>query len=176
MHDRANDPFFTETRKDVIISRSVPVVSYRLGFTGICDVVEFIPSDTGAILYGRSGRYQPNIVEYKHGKEEPLHSNEMQLCAQAICVEEMLSVNISSGFLFYGTPRRRVEIGFSSELRDLVWKYSREMHEYFERGYTPQVKPSKACRSCSLADICLPELGRKTISASKYIRMQIDEE
>lgn len=176
MHDRADDPFFTETRKDVIISRSVPVVSYRLGFSGICDVVEFIPSDAGAVLYGRSGRFQPNIVEYKHGKEKIDQCDEVQLCAQAICMEEMLSVNIFSGFLFYGTPRRRVEIGFSSELRDLVWKYSQEMHEYFERGYTPQVKPSKACRSCSLKDICLPELGKKSISASKYIRMQIDEE
>jgi CRISPR-associated exonuclease Cas4 len=176
MHERADDPFYNETRKDVIISRSMPVVSYRLGLTGICDVVEFVPSNIGAVLNGKTGKYKPNIVEYKHGKEDPHRSNEMQLCAQAICLEEMLSISIESGFLFYGAIRRRAEINFSPELRDLVWKYAGEMHDYFERGYTPKVKASKACRSCSLIDICLPGLSNHAISASKYIQMKIDEE
>jgi len=88
----------------------------------------------------------------------------------------MLSISLSSGFIFYGLPRRRTEVLFSSELRDLVCKYAGEMHDYFERGYTPKVKASKACRSCSLIDICLPGLSNHAISASKYIQMKIDEE
>jgi len=176
MHSRVDDPFLFETRKDVITSRSVPVVSYRLGFSGICDVIEFIPSTDGAILYGKSGRYRPEIVEYKHGKEKLDQCDEVQLCAQAICLEEMLSIILHSGFIFYGLPRRRTEVFFTSELRDLVWKYAEEMHDYYERGYTPKVKASKACRSCSMIDICLPGLSNKTISASKYIQMKIDED
>lgn len=176
LHSRVDDPFYIESRKDVITSRSVPVVSYHLGFSGICDVIEFIPSKDGAILYGKSGRYRPEIVEYKHGKEKVDQCDEIQLCAQAICLEEMLSISLSSGFIFYGLPRRRTEVLFSSELRDLVCKYAGEMHDYFERGYTPKVKASKACRSCSLIDICLPGLSNHAISASKYIQMKIDEE
>ena len=176
MHNRADDPFFSEVRKDVIISRSVPVVSYRLGFSGICDVVEFIPAEDGAIVHGKAGRYQPRPVEYKHGKEKLEPSDELQLCAQAMCLEEMLSVKIESGSLFYGKIRRRSEVFFTEELRTLVQKYAEEMHAYFKRGYTPKVKPSKACRSCSLVDICLPGLGKKAVAASTYIRRQIDSE
>ncbi len=176
MHSRVDDPFFLEKRKDVVISRSVPVVSYRLGLTGICDVVEFVLSEQGSILSGRQGRYLPRIVEYKHGEKDPRQSNELQLCAQAMCLEEMLSVKIESGFLFYGKIRRRSEVFFTDELRDTVQKYSEEMHAYFKRGYTPKVKPTKACRSCSLVDICLPGLGKKALAASKYIRTEIDSE
>ncbi len=176
MHDRVDDPFFTESRKDGIITRSLPVVSYRLGLNGVCDVVEFVPAADGVELRGRSGRFEPILVEYKLGKEKLDHSDEAQLCAQAFCLEEMLSVNISTGCLFYGRTRRRVEVEFTPELRSLVTKYSAEMHAYFKRGYTPQVKPSKACRSCSLADICLPDLQKKAIPASKYIQMHIDDE
>jgi CRISPR-associated exonuclease Cas4 len=176
MHQRADDPFFSEIRKGVVISRSMPVASYRLGFIGVCDVVEFTSSPEGVRLQGRQGTFLPAPVEYKHGKEKFDHSDEAQLCAQAMCLEEMLSVEISTAYLFYGETRRRVEVALTGELRDFVISMANEMHTYFERGYTPQVKPSKACQSCSLKDTCLPELQRKTISASKYIRMQIDGE
>jgi CRISPR-associated exonuclease Cas4 len=175
MHERVDDPFFTEKRKEGIITRSLPVVSYRLGLSGICDVVEFLPDAHGAQLYGHAGRYFPHLVEYKHGKEKADHSDEVQLCAQALCLEEMLSVHIPAGSLFYGRTRRRSEVEFTPELRALVEKYAEEMHAYFRRGYTPQVKPSAACHSCSLADLCLPELQKKTLSARKYIQMHIDE-
>ena len=174
MHKRADDPFFTETRKGVITARSVPVASYRLGLVGVCDVVEFTESPDGVKLPGREGLYLAAPVEYKRGKEKRDHSDEAQLCAQAICLEEMLAVTISQGFLYYGETRHRVAVELTAELRGLVRDMSDEMHSYFQRGYTPRVKTSKACRSCSLADICLPELQEKVIAASKYIQQQIE--
>ncbi len=175
MHQRADDPFFTETRNGVITARSVPVASYRLGLVGVCDVVEFTESPDGVKLPGREGlRYVPAPVEYKRGKEKRDHSDEAQLCAQAVCLEEMLAVTIPRGFLYYGETRHRVEVELTVELRSLVRAMSDEMHNYFQRGYTPRVKPSKACRSCSLADTCLPVLQEKTIAASKYIKQQIE--
>lgn len=174
MHKNADDPFFSEMREGKIIARSMPVSSYSLGLSGICDVVEFIPSPQGVQLPHHPEKYLPVPIEYKHGKEKRDACDEVQLCAQAICLEEMLSVDIPIGYFFYGEIRHRVEVIFTAELRDLVKHVSQEMHQYFERGYTPQVKPSKACLSCSLQDICLPTLQKKTISASKYIRMQID--
>jgi CRISPR-associated exonuclease Cas4 len=113
-------------------------------------------------------------VEYKRGHEKMDHCDEAQLCAQAICLEEMLSTDIPLGYLFYGETRHRVEVELSDTLCDLVQAMADEMHNYYQRGHTPQVKPSKACRSCSLADVCLPELQAKTIPASSYIRQQIE--
>lgn len=174
IHRRADDPFFTEKRNDVIIARSVPVASYHLGLTGICDVVEFTESPEGVRLPEREGTYLPAPVEYKRGKKKHDHSDEAQLCAQAMCLEDMLLVNIPRGYLYYRKTRRRVAVNLTSELRQLVINMSTEMHAYFERGYTPKVKPSKACRSCSLADLCLPQLEDDVVQASEYIREQIE--
>src|SRR6266545_2129609 len=181
MHKRADDPFFTETRNGVITARSVPIASYRLGLSGVCDVVKFTASPDGVRLPGKDGLstgllrlYLPAPVEYKRGKEKHDHSDETQLCAQAMCLEEMLSVEIPKGYLYYGETRHRVEIEFTSELRTLVKDMSDEMHNYFSRGYTPRVKPFKGCRSCSLADVCLPVLQGKVMPASKYIKQQIE--
>jgi CRISPR-associated exonuclease Cas4 len=174
MHQRVDDPFFTETRKGVITARSVPIASYRLGLVGVCDVVEFTSSPDGVRLPGHAGLYLPAPIEYKRGKEKHDQSDESQLCAQAICLEEMLSVAIPFGYLYYGETRHRVAVELNVELRKLVQDMSDEMHAYFKRGYTPRVKTSKACRSCSLADVCLPKLQAKVIAASKYITQQIE--
>jgi CRISPR-associated exonuclease Cas4 len=174
MHKRVDDPFFTETRNGVITARSVPVASYRLGLSGICDVVEFTSSSDGVKLPNREGFYLPSPIEYKRGKEKHDRSDETQLCAQAMCLEEMLSTSIQRGYLYYGQTRHRAEVEFTSELRTLVQDMSAEMHNYFSRGYTPKVKTHKGCRSCSLADVCLPVLQEKVMVASKYIRHQIE--
>lgn len=174
MHQRVDDPFFTETRNGVITARSLPVASYRLGFSGMCDVVEFKSSPDGVKLPNRDGLFLPTPIEYKRGKPKQNRSDEAQLCAQAICLEEMLSVSISKGYLFYGEIRHRVEVEFTTELRTLVKDMSDEMHNYFSRGYTPKVKTHKGCRSCSLADICLPVLNEKVITASKYIKQHLE--
>lgn len=174
MHARADDPFFVETRNGVITSRSVPIASYRLGLSGVCDVIEFTPSPEGVKLPGRDGLYAPAPVEYKRGKEKRDHSDEVQLCAQAMCLEEMLSTLIPHGWLYYGERRHRVGVEFSEDLRTLVKEMTNEMHNYFQRGYTPRVKPFKGCRACSLADVCLPNLGGRVIAASAYIKQQIE--
>lgn len=175
MHDRADDPFFTEKRGEVIIARSVPVSSSTLGLTGICDVVEFTLAPEGIQLPGRKGLYLPAPVEYKRGRQKHDACDEAQLCAQAICLEAMLVTVIPHGYVFYGQTRRRVQVDFTDELRTLVREAAREMHAYFQRGYTPRVKPSKACRSCSLAEPCLPELQAKSLPASRYIQKYIEE-
>lgn len=190
LHERVDDPFFTETRNGVVTARAVPVASYRLGLSGVCDVVEFTPvarppiselrnggieggRGEGIKLPNREGLYLPVPVEYKHGKPKRDPMDEAQLCAQAICLEEMLSTSIPRGYLYYGQTRRREEVEFTPQLRTLVKDMSAEMHNYFSRGYTPKVKTHKGCRSCSLADVCLPALQENVISASKYIQMQI---
>lgn len=194
LHKRVDDPFFTETRNGVVTARSVPVASYRLGLSGICDVVEFTPSplppsippfhssEMGGRMGGesvklpnREGLYLPAPVEYKRGKPKRDPVDEAQLCAQAMCLEEMLSTEITRGYLYYGETRHRVEVEFTSELRTLVLDMSAEMHNYFSRGYTPKVKTHKGCRSCSLADICLPVLQGKVVAASRYIQENIEE-
>lgn len=178
LHKRADDPFFTETRNGVITARSVPVASYRLGISGVCDVVEFTPSlptGEGCKLPNREGVYLPAPVEYKRGKPKREPVDEAQLCAQAMCLEEMLSTNIPRGYLYYGQTRHREEVEFTPQLRTLVEEMSAEMHNYFSRGYTPKVKPHKGCRSCSLADVCLPVLQKKVVAASRYIKQNIEE-
>ena len=110
MHKRADDPFFSEVRNGVVIARSMPVVSYRLGLYGVCDIVEFTPDEDGVLLAGRPGRFRPMPVEYKRGKEKKDGSDEAQLCAQVICLEEMLSTGIERASFYYGETRRRLEI------------------------------------------------------------------
>ena len=175
MHQRADDPFEHEVRNGVVTARAMPVASYRLGLYGVCDVVEFIPSADGVCLRGREGLYLPRPVEYKRGKDKEEDCDRAQLCAQAMCLEEMLPAAIPAGCLYYGQTRRRVEVVFDAELRGLVERVAAEMHDYLARGYTPRVKTSKACRSCSLADLCLPSLQTR-LSASRYIQQHIDED
>jgi CRISPR-associated exonuclease Cas4 len=174
MHKRVDDPFFTEARKGVIVARAVPVASHQLGLSGVCDVVEFTETAEGVQLPGREGFFQPAPVEYKRGKPKLEASDEAQLCAQAMCLEEMLAATIPTGYLYYGQTRHRHAVSLTRALRELVRQAAQEMHAYFKRGYTPRVKPFKGCRSCSLADICLPTLQEKVLPASKYIQQQIE--
>ncbi len=175
MHQRTDNPFLTEVRNGVIITRAMPVASYRLGLYGVCDVVEFTPSPEGIVLPGRPTTYLPAPVEYKHGKAKHDACDEVQLCAQAMCLEEMIPVTIPTGYFYYGEVRHRVGVTLTTELRRLVTDMAAEMHDYFARGHTPRVKPSKACRSCSLAEICLPEIQVQPEPIEHYIRRHIEE-
>jgi CRISPR-associated exonuclease Cas4 len=175
LHKRADDPFFIEKRGDVLIARAVPVASHSLGLTGICDVVEFTAAPEGVQMPEREGRYLPAPVEYKRGRKKYDRCDEAQLCAQAMCLEEMLLVEIAQGSVYYAQIRRREPVEFSDELRTLVRKAAAEMHQYFRRGHTPRVRKTKACRSCSLVDICLPDLQSSRITASRYIQESIEE-
>jgi CRISPR-associated exonuclease Cas4 len=176
MHERVDDPFFTEVRNGVITARAVPIASYRLGLAGVCDVVEFTASTDGVKLPGRDGLYLAAPIEYKRGRPKRDPVDEAQLCAQAMCLEEMLCTHIPRGYLYYGQTRHREDVEFTPKLRTLVQEMSVEMHNYFRRGYTPKVKTSKACRSCSLADVCLPKLQEKVGPASRYIQQHLKDD
>jgi CRISPR-associated exonuclease Cas4 len=139
-------------------------------------VVEFTQAQDGIHLRGQEGLFLPAPIEYKRGKPKQDQSDEAQLCAQAICLEEMLSIDIPTGYLYYGETRHREEIELTKEIRDFVFKMSVEMHAYFARGHTPQVKPGKACKSCSLKDVCVPELQKGYLSAAKYIQIYMQGE
>jgi CRISPR-associated exonuclease Cas4 len=174
MHERAHDRKSSEKRGDVLTIRALKVSSRELGLSGECDVVEFHASEEGVPLYGRRGRFVPYPVEYKRGNGSSESCDALQLCAQAMCLEEMLNCDIAQGALFYGAVRRRVEIEFSDELRGRVRAAAEEMHSLFQKRYTPKVKAGKACKRCSLADQCLPSLGNRR-SAAEYIADKLKE-
>lgn len=175
LHSRAHDEAQRERRGDVLTLRGLPVVSRALGISGQCDVVEFYLDDHGVSLRGEEGLWRAFPVEYKRGTSKTQGADELQLCAQAMCLEEMLCCPVLEGALFYGETRRRVAVAFTEELRDKVRSYLEEMHQLFQRGYTPKVKPSKSCNACSLKELCLPGLLRKQ-SVADYLSRAMEEE
>jgi len=173
-HARAHDAAQRERRGDTLILRGLAVFSPVLGLSGQCDVVEFRQTPEGVPLRGEEGLWLPYPVEYKRGKPKGHQADELQLCAQAMCLEEMLCCAVPEGALFYGEPRRRTQIVFTPELREAVTAMSAEMHALYVRGHTPRVKPRKSCGACSLKELCLPALlGRR--SASAYLRENMEE-
>jgi CRISPR-associated exonuclease Cas4 len=174
MHERAHDGCSSEKRGGIIVTRSMPVISATFGVRGVCDVVEFHEDPDGVKLHGRRGRYKPIPVEYKKGRPKMHDADVLQLCAQAICLEEMLVCEIEKGYLYYGETRRREEVEFLPELRNKVYLMLEEMRELFRRRHTPKVKTGAHCRACSLQNVCLPKLcGTRT--ASSYIKSMLEE-
>jgi len=178
LHKRVDNPDFFEARGGVLTARSVPVSSYTLGLFGVADVVEFYAVEKkGITLNGRSGKWLPVPIEYKRGSPKKDIIDEVQLCAQAICLEEMLCTSIEYGFIFYGETKHRTKILFEDELRTQVNKFSEQMHRMFEKQYTPKVNAKKkSCNSCSLVDICVPEIGSKHKSVEKYVKEFLEQE
>ena len=174
MHKKAHDEGSFEKRGDLLIVRGLRISSSELWLSGQCDVVEFHRDDEGVKLFGYEGKWTPVPVEYKHGAPKEDNADELQLCAQAICLEEMFQIRISDGYLFYGENRRRSHVEFTEDLREAVKKAAGEMHDLFQKGYTPNVKPTKKCRACSLEDLCLPKL-QKTVKVRTYIEQGIKE-
>ena len=174
LHQNAHNSEFRESRGDHIITRGVSVYSAELGVSGQCDVVEYHRGSTGIPLNGKEGLWQPYPVEYKRGSPRGDASDAIQLCGQAMCLEAMLCCDIPEGALYYGEVRRRERVIFTPELRLQVQNLLKEMHELYRRGFTPKVKPSKACNSCSLKDLCLPKL-MKTRSVAVYLKNAMEE-
>ncbi len=174
MHTRAHDASIAEKRGDLLVLRDLRIQSAKLGVSGACDVVEFHRNDDGVKLAGRKERWQAYPVEYKRGSEKSIDADRLQLCGQAMCLEEMLCCQIPAGALFYGETRRREQVEFTTELREQVVEMLDEMHGYFARGYTPKVKPSKSCNACSLKELCLPKLMRRR-NALNYIRDTVEQ-
>lgn len=167
-HERAHDEQFKERRGDLFTVRGLRIFSRELGVSGQCDVVEFRRSDEGIPLNGHDGKWKPYPVEYKRGKKKTDLSDQLQLCAQAICLEEMLCCSIMEGALFYGEERKREKILLTDDLREQVRTTAEQMHDLYSKRYTPRVKTSKKCGACSLREICLPQI-MKCETVSEYI-------
>lgn len=175
LHEKAHDSTSIEKRGDLIISRAMPVHSRELGISGECDIVEFHRCEDGIALYGREGLYRVVPVEYKRGKPKTKDADRLQLTAQVLCLEEMLCCHIPVGYLYYGEIRHRECIEIDEQLRKKTGEMFCEMHQYYEKRYTPKVKWSKSCNACSLKEICLPVLGKRK-SVSAYIEKRMAEE
>lgn len=156
LHDRVHESE-TENRPGVRIVRGLRLVSYALGLVGQADVVEFYRGDKGIVLPEADGQWQPFPVEYKRGKPKKDDSDSLQLCAQALCLEEMLQIEIPAGAFFYGKPRRRTDVTFDTRLRNLTRQTAAALHELFESRRTPRERYTKKCDNCSLHLQCMPE-------------------
>lgn len=174
-HHRVHDDSQMEARGNVLLTRGMRVFSERLGVTGVCDMVEFHRSERGISLQGRPGLWSVYPVEYKKGAPKVNDADRLQLCGQAICLEEMLVCDIPEGSLYYGETHRRERVPFTPALRKDVEAMLAEMRGYLVRGYTPKVARTKSCNACSLKELCLPQLPRAG-SAQAYLRRSLEED
>ncbi len=161
LHSKA-DAGAPEQRQGVRIVRALPLRSLRLGLAGKADVVEF-PCDGSP----------PCPVEYKRGRAKADDCDRVQLCAQGLCLEEMLQMDVPGGALFYGQPRRRLAVDFDAKLRQKTESLAQRMHELHARGETPPPVLLPHCRSCSLLNLCQPSLLVKRGSARTYFRRAV---
>ena len=174
LHEKAHDGSVREKRGDLIVTRDMSIHSPMLGISGSCDVVEFHRGTEGIPLKGQEGLWQPYPVEYKRGAPKTTDADKLQLCAQAMCLEEMLCCDIPEGAIFYGEIRRREVVDLDEELRGKVRSLLEQMHDLYRRSHTPKVKPTKGCNACSLKELCLPKLVKKR-SVMDYLRKSLEE-
>jgi len=167
LHKRAEEPLLKEKRGDLIRTHAVPMVSWKLGLYGVADVIEIERKGKNEI--------RTDIVEYKRGKTKPDDRDEVQLCAQAMCLEEMLGINLAYGYLYYGETKHRHKVDFSEDLRARVNMLAKRMHELYVKGETPPATKSSKCRNCSLAEICLPSIGNANKKIDAYFKKLFDE-
>lgn len=172
-HKRVDDSKESSKRNGVIEIRALPIKSHELRIIGVCDVIELRPCQTGAFFHKYRGNYEVFPVEYKRGRPKIMDADRLQLCAQALCLEEMLSTNIKEGAIFYFESRRREIVEFTPQLRNTLRSKIGEMHEYYAKGLTPIVKKRKKCSSCSLKNKCFIELDYSK-SANEYINKVIE--
>lgn len=153
-----------ESRGNVRIARGLRLRSLRLGLVGMADVIEFHKTEN---------EWQPFPVEYKRGKPKTEQCDRVQLCAQAVCLEEMLNAVIPAGALFYGATHRREDVMFDRSLRDLTAATAERLHCLVKCGITPAAEYEKKCKSCSLFSICLPKIAGQHKSAKDYLNRML---
>ncbi len=173
LHHHVDDPFYRQKCGDLITLRAVHIASHELGLYGISDAIELHPSSSeeDTILHPKyPGRWQPVIVEYKHGKPKKNEIDEVQLAAQVMCLEEMYRIHIPYGAFFYGELRHRVQVDITDELRQIVRDCAWEMHQLFEKTLLPKAEYGKHCEKCSLKEICMPKMEQCCTAASTYLK------
>jgi CRISPR-associated exonuclease Cas4 len=188
LHSKVHDDLPLESRGDVRISRGLRLRSLRVGLTGKADVVEFRKAEASEAsvrdystglpsaipLTGAKGLWLPFPVDYKRGRLRHEEGFEAQLCAQALCLEEMMEVRVPAGAIYYGKPRRRLEVNFDRDLRNKTESAAAWLHQLVGRGKTPMAQYEKKCDSCSLVDVCLPRLMTEKRSVVRYLSKAIE--
>ncbi len=174
LHQKADQPFIREKRRDKLIVRAMPIQSKELQLSGICDVVEFVQDPEGVEVSGAEGTYKVYPVEYKRGKPKKGDEDIIQLAAQAMCLEEMMLCRVDKGYIFYNEIKHRVEVPIHDRLRDQVRQMAAEMHHYYDKRYTPKVKTGPFCKNCSLQHICVPHLMHQR-SVHSYIEGRLSD-
>lgn len=164
LHERV-DSAQGETRPGVRVARGVHLRSFALGVAGRADVVEF-----------RGSERLPYPVEYKRGRPKPHRADEVQLCAQAICLEEMCGQAVPEGALFYGGERRRTVIAFDPDLRALTGQIAASTRAMLVAQCTPAPVPMAACRRCSMHELCQPERLSKPPAVARWLTARFAEE
>jgi CRISPR-associated exonuclease Cas4 len=166
LHERSDKPG-QASRAERRIVLGMPIRSRALGVAGIADVVE---------LTREGKQWRPYPVEYKRGRPKGHRSDEVQLCAQALCLEEMFAVPVAEGALFYGKVRRRTVVGFDDELRGLTRKVAAATRELLAAGRTPApVYGKKRCDACSLKELCRPQRLARPGPVAAWLRRRIEE-
>jgi len=178
LHERAHSSEI-ESRPGILIRRTLPLRSFRLGISGQADIVEFEPvSDarTGVRVPDRGGYWKPFPIDYKRRKErDGSIAYTIQLCAQAICLEEMLGVAVPRGAIFDGTTRRRTAVDFTEALRQTVERGCARMHQLNGLRVTPAPVYTKRCDKCSLREVCQPQALTRWPSVSRYLKNAIQK-
>lgn len=160
LHERV-DGGEPETRQGTRFERSVRVLSNTLGISGVLDMVEV----------SKNGDMHP--VEYKHGKPKPTDMDKIQLCSQAMCLEEMTGRTVASGSLWYGKTRHRLAVVFDDELRAKTLATIDSVRTILQSGQTPLPIYDKRCKACSLMDICEPKVFGKDKSVGYVAEISI---
>lgn len=175
LHCNVDNPHYRQKNGEQITLRSKHLASKQLGLYGIADGVELIPTkdELNSITHQRySGRWLPVPVEYKRGHSKINHCDRVQLTAQVIALEEMYGLQLDYGAIFYWETRHREVVPITDELRELTHNIAKEMHSIYKSGALPLSEKKPYCRSCSLFDVCIPQLS-KTRSVKNYLKQEL---
>jgi len=172
MHERVHDQE-ASMLGNIRTVRGLRIRSLRLGLIGMADIIEFHhvenSGENAVTLKDIPGWWRPLIVEYKHGKPKIDHSDEVQLCAQVMCLEEVLNVTIEESVFFYGRPRRRHSVILNAALRQETEQVAEKLHSLMAAGKTPSPIYGRKCRSCSLIELCLPKVAGSKGKVQKFL-------
>jgi len=161
LHERVHTAA-KESRRKIRLEFDMPIRSLTLGLVGRADVVEFHLQNNGV--------WRPYPVEYKRGRPKKDDSDRVQLCAQAMCIEEMLHTDVPVGALYYGRKKRRTEVAFNESLRVTTRETAADVHVLLTGGRTPGPEYSRRCERCSFIEICLPKTVGTGAQVSLYMK------
>ncbi len=163
----------SESRGEVKLATGLQLRSEKLGLYGVADMVEFHRDDENGVpipgFKDKRKRWQPYPIEYKRGRKRWDFADELQMCAQAICLEEMLGCSVREGAIFYGEPKRRTQIALTEELRGEVAAKCNRARLLASGTEAPNYKPGKQCKSCSMREHCMPEKTRNSDRSRRYL-------